>query len=134
MKTLIVVPIGSELVVSFKGKSAIRLEENSRLVIGPPENNLQMIDLRKGTISAYLNPKRDPLSSPRFGIRTRSGVIEAKGTFYALTVYKGQTYTAVKHGEIKKESTTPSKLDFAAYVKKSPSKNPLKPAEKNNSN
>ena len=64
MKTLIVVPVGSELVVSFIGKSAIRLEENTRLVIGPPVNNLQMIDLRHGTISAYLNPERDPLTSP----------------------------------------------------------------------
>jgi hypothetical protein len=134
MKTLIVVPVGSELVVSFIGKSAIRLEENSRLVIGPPENNLQMIDLRKGTISAYLNPERDPLTSPRFGIRTRSGVVEAKGTFYALTVYEGQTYTAVKRGEVKKVPSPPTKLDFAAYVKKSSSKNPIKPAEKNKSN
>ena len=133
MKTLIVVPVSSELIVSFMGKSAIRLEENSRLVIGPPENNLQMIDLRKGIISAYLNPERDPLTSPRFCIRTLSGVVEAKGTFYALTVYNGQTYTAVKRGEIKKVPSTPSKTDFAAYIKKSSFKIPLKPSEKNNS-
>lgn len=117
MKTLIVVPVGSELVVSFIGKSAIRLEENSRLVIGPPVNNLQMIDLRHGTISAYLNPERDPLTSPRFSIRTRSDVVEAKGTFYALTVYEGQTYCAVKRDEVKKLPPPQTKFNFAAYIK-----------------
>lgn len=134
MKTLIVVPSGSELVVSFKGKSAIRLGENARAVIGPPENNQQIVDLRNGVASAYLDPDRDPKTSPRFGILTRTGMVEAKGTFYALMVYNGQTYTSVKKGEVQKVPAAPSKSDFAAYVKKSSSKKPLKPAEKNSNN
>ena len=134
MKTLIVVPTGSELAISFKGKSAIRLGEDTRTVIGPPEGNKQIIDLRKGTVSAYISPDRDSSSFLKFAIKTRSGLIEAKGTFYAVTEYNGQTYTAIKHGKIKKEPKVPEKSNFAAYVKKSSSKKPLKPAEKNSNN
>ena len=82
-----------------------------------------------GTVSAYLSPDRDLSSLPQFAIGSRSGLIEAKGTFYAVTEYNGQTYTAIKHGEIKKEPKVPVKSNFA-YVKKSSSKKPLKPAKR----
>ena len=47
---------------------------------------------------------------------------EATGTFYAVTEYKGQTYTSVKKGEVKKKTTPPAKPDFAAYLKRAKSK------------
>ena len=134
VSTLFVVPSASMLIISFKGKSAVRFAENSRAVIGPPMNNQQMIDLRNGTVSAYLNPERDHSKSPRFAIRTRSGLVEATGTFYAVTEYKGQAYTAVKQGSIKKTPSAPSSYDFAAYIKKSKVAKAAGPEEKNNNN
>ena len=134
VRTLLVIPSGSTLVVSFTGKSAVRFDENSRAVLGPPVNNRQMIDLRNGTVSAYLNPDRDPQTSPRFGIRSRSGTVEATGTFYAVTEYKGQAYTAVKKGTVKKIPSPPTQADFATYLQRSSSLEKVKPAEKNNSN
>ena len=77
------------------------------------------MDLRSGTVSALLDPERDKATSPSFAVRTKSGVTEATGTFYAVTEYKGQTYTAVKTGKVKKETIPPSKPDFSAYLKKS---------------
>ena len=132
--TLFVVPSASVLIVSFKGQTAVRFGENSRAVFGPPANNEQVIDLRKGTVSAYLNPERDQSNSPRFGIRTRAGLVEATGTFYAVTEYKGQAYTAVKKGTIKKTPSVPTNSDFAAYIKKSKVAKAARPEEKNNDN
>ncbi|MAH26110.1 MAG: hypothetical protein CMI19_04055 [Opitutae bacterium] len=131
--TLFVVPSASELIVSFKGQTAVRFGENSRAVFGPPANNEQVIDLRKGTVSAFLNPERES-NSPRFGIRTRAGLVEATGTFYAVTEYKGQAYTAVKKGTIKKTPSVPTSSDFAAYIKKSKVAKAARPEEKNNDN
>jgi hypothetical protein len=131
--TLFVVPSASVLIVSFKGQTAVRFGENSRAVFGPPANNEQVIDLRKGTVSAYLNPERDQSNSPRFGIRTRAGLVEATGTFYAVTEYNGQAYTAVKKGKIKKTPSALTNSDFAAYIKKSKVAKAASP-EKNNDN
>jgi hypothetical protein len=131
--TLFVVPSASLLIVSFKGQTAVRFGENSRAVFGPPANNEQVIDLRKGTVSAYLNPERDQSNSPRFGIRTRAGLVEATGTFYAVTEYNGQAYTAVKKGKIKKTPSALTNSDFAAYIKKSKVAKAASP-EKNNDN
>lgn len=119
VQTLFLVPSSSELVVSFVGKAAVRFSENSRAVLGPPHNNQQIVDLRNGTVSVYLNPDRDFKKSPSFAILTRSGLIEAKGTFYAVTEYKGQAYTSVKKGKVKKVPNLPAKPDFSAYLRKS---------------
>ena len=47
-----------------------------------------------------------------------SGVVEARGTFYAITEYKGQTYSAVKKGKIYKKESPPTMSDFASYEEK----------------
>ena len=104
VQTLFLVPSSSELVVSFVGKAAVRFGENSRAVLGPPYNSQQIIDLRNGTVSAYLNPDREREKSPSFAIRTRSGLIEAKGTFYAVRSIKGR-HTLRKRGQVKKFPT-----------------------------
>ena len=75
------------------------------------------MDLRVGTISALLDPNRDRNRDPAFAVRTHSGVTEATGTFYAVTEYKGQTYSAVKKGRVVKKTVPPTKPDFSAYLK-----------------
>ena len=128
-KTLFVIPSGSELVISFMGKSAVRFGANSRVVLGPAVDNKQLIDLRSGTVSAYLNPERDLSTSPQFGIRTRSGMIETKGIFYAVTEYNGQAYMSDKSAEAKTTLRSQSKLDMASTLDKSPSNQISKPEE-----
>ena len=121
-KQLFSVPDDGELIVSFPSKIAARVGENSRVVVGPAEKGKYEVDLRSGTVSALLDPERDKASSPSFAVRTKSGVTEATGTFYAVTEYNGQSYSAVKKGNVKKETTPPAKPDFSAYLKKSQKK------------
>ena len=121
-KQLFSVPDDGELIVSFPSKIAALVGENSRVVFGPAEKGRYEVDLRSGTVSALLDPERDKASSPSFAVRTKSGVTEATGTFYAVTEYKGQSYSAVKKGNVKKETTPPAKPDFSAYLKKSQKK------------
>jgi len=113
------VPEQGELIVSFPGKIAARIGGGSLIVIGPEEDSKYEVGLRNGTVSALLDPSRNKNTAPEFWIRTKSGVSKATGTFYAVTEYKGQAYTAVKKGTIKKETVPPSKPDFSAYLKKS---------------
>lgn len=116
--TLFLVEKGGELIASFPGKIAARLAENSQAVLAPVQNGRYEVDLRKGTVSALLDPKRYQAKEPAFLIRTLTGVTEATGTFYAVTEYKGQSYSAVKKGKVKKKVVPPPKPDFSAYLKK----------------
>ena len=116
-------------VVSFAGKIAARLSENTRIVVSPLQNGRYEVDLRVGTISALLDPNRDRKRDPVFAVRTHSGVTEATGTFYAVTEYKGQTYSAVKKGRVIKKTVPPTKPDFSAYLKQYKPK--PKPSAKN---
>ena len=65
-----------------------------------------------------LDPSRNIIGAPIFAIQTTTGLVEARGTFYAIAEYKGQTYTAVKRGKVYKRETPPTMSDFASYVKK----------------
>ena len=116
--TLFVVGSGSELILSFPGRVAARVSENSRIVIGPEVEGRYELELRNGTVSAMLDPERDLSKDPSFAIRTFSGVTEAVGTYYAVTEYNGQSYTMVNKGEIKKKTTPPTEPDFSAYLTK----------------
>jgi len=116
--TLLVVAAGSELILSFPGRVAARVAENSRLVVGPAVDGRYEVDLRSGTLSALLDPDRNLSQDPSFAVRTLSGVTEAVGTYYAVTEYKGQSYTSVKKGKVQKKTTPPTKPDFSAYLKK----------------
>ena len=121
-KQLFSVPDDGELIVSFPSKIAARVGENSRVVVGPAEKGRYEVDLRSGTVSALLDPERDKANAPSFAVRTKSGVTEATGTFYAVTEYNGQSYSAVKKGNVNKVTTPPAKPDFSAYLKKSQKK------------
>ena len=111
-----------ELIISFPGKMAALVGENSRVITGPAEEGKFEVYLKNGTISALLDPGRKREVSIPLSIRTRSGVAEAQGTFYAVTEYKGQSYTAVKKGKIEKETKPPTKPDFSAYLSKAKAK------------
>ena len=115
---LFVVGADSELILSFPGQAASRVGGNSRVVVAPAREGRYEIDLQLGTISALLDPERNLVGAPVFAVRTMSGVVEAKGTFYAITEYKGQTYSAVKKGKIYKKESPPTMSDFASYVNK----------------
>ena len=112
----------AELIISYPAKIVARFGENTRAVVGPEEDGRYEVDLQLGTVSALLDPTRDKEKEPAFSIRGSGGVTEATGTFYAVTEYKGQTYTAVKKGEVKKKTTPPAKPDFSAYLKKAKAK------------
>jgi len=121
-KSLMRVPAGGELIISFPGKMAALVGENSRVITGPAEEGKFEVYLKNGTVSALLDPERKREDSIPLSIRTRSGVAEAQGTFYAVTEYKGQSYTAVKKGKIEKETKPPTKPDFSAYLSKAKAK------------
>jgi hypothetical protein len=105
----------SELIFSCPGQIAVRISSNAKVVLAPAFENRYEANLRKGTITALLEPNR-PADSPRFAVRTFNGVTEAKGTLFAVAEYKGQTYTAVKKGKIDKQTLPPEKPDFSAYL------------------
>ena len=126
---LMLISADSYAVISFTGKIAARLGENTRIVVSPLQDGRYEVDLRVGTISALLDPNRDRNRDPAFAVRTHSGVTEATGTFYAVTEYKGQTYSAVKKGTVVKKIVPPTKPDFSAYLKQYKPK--PKPSAKN---
>ncbi|SVE22093.1 uncharacterized protein METZ01_LOCUS474947, partial [marine metagenome] len=116
--TLFVVAADSSLVFSCVGGIAGRVSENSRIVLAPAVDGAYEADLRKGTIAMLLDPDR-PEGGPSFAVRTAQGVTSATGTFFAVTEYKGQTYTKVKRGAVKRKVLQPTQRDFAAYLNKS---------------
>lgn len=119
--TLFFTSENSDILFSFPGKIAARMDANSHAVFAPAKQDIYEVDLRKGTVTALLDPNRDKTKWPRFLIRTLTGTTEATGTFYAVTEYKGQTYSAVKKGKVKKKIVPPPKPNFAAYLKKATS-------------
>lgn len=121
-KSLFLTSEGSELIISYPSSIVARFGENTRAIVSPESDNRLEIDLQLGTVSALLDPNRDKENEPIFAIRGSGGVTEAVGTFYAITEYKGQTYSAVKRGEVAKRTTPPEKPNFSAYLNNSKSK------------
>jgi hypothetical protein len=99
---------GSEAVIVTVPGAAIQIAENTEVVLqmmyfepGAAEgikDRKTLVDLKKGTISALIDPKKS--SSTDFRVKTPQGVAAARGTFYGVTVKDGQTYVAVKHGKV----------------------------------
>jgi hypothetical protein len=118
-----------EIIFSCIGKISARVSANARVLLSPGINGRYEVELRKGTITASLDPNR-PEGSPIFAIRTFAGVTEATGTLFAVTEYQGQSYTAVKNGTIKKKTQPPTKPDFSAYLKKAKPKTKPTPSSK----
>lgn len=94
----------SRAVVVITPRSAIRISENSEVVIESideeeeSETKRVLIDLKDGSLGALLKP--DASAELDFKVRTPSGVAAARGTFYAVVVKDGKGYAQVKEGKV----------------------------------
>ncbi len=122
--TLIRMEEGSSLIFSCPIGIAAQIAGPAEFILGPAINNRYEAELRRGTMAVLLDPDR-PKNSPQFAIRTADGIALAKGTFYAVTEYKGQSYVKVKKGEVKTKPKPPGMPNFSAYLKKSKVPKPL---------
>ena len=114
--TRLIVSSQSHLVFSCPVGIAGRVSGPAEIILKPAENNRYEANMKRGTIAILLDPGR-PSGSPQFALRTKDGLALAKGTFYAITEYKGQTFVKVKTGSIKAKPKPPMKRNFAAYKK-----------------
>lgn len=92
----------SRAVVVVTARSAIRISENSEVVIETVDEtatpNQVLIDLKDGSLGALLKP--NAAGELDFKVRTPSGVAAARGTFYAVAVKDGKGYAQVKEGRV----------------------------------
>ena len=114
--TEILLSADSQFIFSCPQGIAGRVSGPAKLVLGPAKNNRYEAHLKMGTIAILLDPDR-PRGSPQFAVRTKDGIALAKGTFYAITEYNGQSFVKVKTGSIKAKPKPPIKRNFAAYKK-----------------
>ena len=114
--TKIIVSSESEITFTCAVGIAGRMTGPAEIIIGPAVANRYEAIMKRGTIAILLDPER-PAGSPQFAVRTKDGLAVAKGTFYAITEYKGQTFVKVKTGTIKANPKPPIKRNFAAYKK-----------------
>ena len=114
--TKIIVSSESEITFSCAVGIAGRITGPAEITLGPAEGNRYEANMKRGTIAILLDPER-PRGSPQFAVRTKDGLALARGTFYAITEYKGQTFVKVKTGSIKAKTKPPIKRNFAAYKK-----------------
>jgi hypothetical protein len=104
----------SEAVIVTVPGAAIQVAENTEVVLQMMyfepgaakgiKDRKTLVDLKKGTISALIDPKKSPQTD--FRIKTPQGVAAARGTFYGVTVKNGQTFVAVKHGKVGVEDSS----------------------------
>lgn len=92
----------SRAVVVITPRSAIRISENSEVVIETVDEDASptqvMIDLKDGSLGALLKPQA--AGEIDFQVRTPSGVAAARGTFYSVVVEDGKGYAQVKEGRV----------------------------------
>ena len=93
---------GARAVIVMTPKSAIRVAENSQVVIEeiaeaatPPKVTL---DLKDGSLGALLKPGAG--AEMDFKIKTPSGIAAARGTYYAVVVENGKGFAQVKEGKV----------------------------------
>lgn len=93
---------GARAVIVMTPRSAIRVGENSTLVVdeiveaaNPPKVTL---DLKDGSLGALLKPGAG--AEMDFKIKTPSGIAAARGTYYAVVVEDGKGFAQVKEGRV----------------------------------
>ena len=93
---------GARAVVVMTSRSAIRISENSTVVIEMVDETVLpkkvTVDLKDGSVSALLKP--NSAGELDFQVRTPSGVAAARGTFYSVVVKDGKGYAQVKEGRV----------------------------------
>ena len=91
-------------VVIMTDSSAIRIAANSIVTIslmddqGGNGKSRVNIDITEGSVGALIDRARN--RDIDFSIQTPQGVASARGTFYAVVVKDGETWTRVKHGRV----------------------------------
>jgi hypothetical protein len=117
---------GSEAIVTVVSGAAIRLDEKTTITLNEMEFAKQggrvtkrkaTIDLADGTISALIDPRNPEVTD--FRIKTPQGSAAARGTFYGVSVNKGQTFVKVNEGKVGFQ-----KLAKDGQQKDAPKKNP----------
>jgi hypothetical protein len=97
---------GRATVVTTPG-SAVRIEPDTQLTLnemafetknGKIAERRARIDLQSGTVSALIDRKTPNVTD--FKVRTPQGIAAARGTFFAVSADKSQTYVAVREGKV----------------------------------
>lgn len=93
---------GARVVVVLTTRSAIRIGENSEVVLEVVDETVLpkkvTVDLKDGSLSALLKP--NAAGELDFQVRTPSGVAAARGTFFAVAVKDGKGFAQVKEGRV----------------------------------
>jgi len=93
---------GARAVVVITPRSAIRIAENSEVVIEVVDETVLprkvTVDLKDGSLSALLKP--NAAGELDFQVRTPSGVAAARGTFFSVAVKDGKGFAQVKEGRV----------------------------------
>jgi len=93
---------GARAVVVITSRSAIRIAENSEVVLEVIDETVLpkkvTIDLKDGSLSALLKP--NAAGELDFQVRTPSGVAAARGTFFSVAVKDGKGFAQVKEGRV----------------------------------
>ena len=63
-------------IISYPAKIVARFGENTRAVVEPEEDGRYEVDLQLGTVTAFLDPKRDKEKEPAFAIVDRVGSLK----------------------------------------------------------
>ena len=93
---------GARAVVVITPRSAIRVAENSEVIITEVTETSTpkrvMLDLKSGSMGALLKP--NAAGDMDFKIRTPSGIAAARGTYYSVAVENGKGFAQVKEGRV----------------------------------
>jgi hypothetical protein len=93
---------GSRAVVVMTATSAIRVAENSEVLITEIKESAAtpkvLVDLKSGALAALLN--KEPGIAMDFQIKTPSGIAAARGTYFAVVVENGKGFAQVKEGVV----------------------------------
>ncbi len=106
------VPVGAtvktgdraRVVIMMTDASAIRITPNSEVKIakmndaGATGQSAVNVDLKSGSVGALIDSSKN--REIDFSIQTPHGVATARGTYYAVVVEDGKTYTKVRHGQV----------------------------------
>lgn len=100
--TTIVTGAASRAVIVITPRSAIRVGENSEVLIAEVDEESTpqkvLVDVKDGGLAALLKP--NAAGEMDFRIKTPTGIAAARGTFYAVVVEDGKGYAQVKEGRV----------------------------------
>ncbi len=99
----------ARVVIMMTDASAIRISGGSRVVIatmtdsGASGQSSVNVNLKSGSVGALIDSSKNRKID--FKIETPHGVATARGTYYAVVVEGGKTYTKVRNGQVSVTAT-----------------------------